>query len=452
MKKKFVGSLLSFFASTGLALAQAPAPAPSTSTMTQPRAVSAPGGASEAFRTGTDDIPRSDTFALPGVDHGCSHGLEPHWPAVVEPCSQFWANAEYLLWWVKSGPVNTQLVTTGSLADQFPGALGQPNTRVLFGTDNRFDYEDTSGARFSIGYWFDRQGSVGIEGTGFVMEQRSSHNRFSSNGSGSPPIGTSFFNTAMGREDWNDLAAPLLFVGYSDVTSTTQLYGGEANIVVNLYRSECWNIDLLGGFRYVGLDESVTISDATTSAPGVFVFYNNTALPPPAITAVNDSFRTHNHFYGGQAGARVDYKFGNTFVQVTGKIAMGDMNEEVDVSGTSALLVGPVGPVSTIARGIFANAANQGRQEKDTFAVIPEVEVKLGYQFTPHLSANVGYTFMYISDVARPGQQIDHFVNPNTTPTFAEFNQPGGGAFPRSIFNSTDYWAHGLSFGMEVKY
>src|SRR5439155_12510199 len=134
----------------------------------------------------------------------------------------------------------------------FPGALGQPNTRVLLGAGNPFDYDATSGARFTLGYWFDRHGSVGLEGRGLILEQRSSRSRFSSNGSGSPLIGVPFFNTTLNREDWEDIAFPLLFVGAIDVASTSQLYGGEVNFVGNLLRDECWNVDVFGGVRYLG--------------------------------------------------------------------------------------------------------------------------------------------------------------------------------------------------------
>src|ERR1051325_5308843 len=36
-----------------------------------------------------------------------------------------WVSAEYLLWWTKSGPLSTPLVTTGSLADIPPGEIGR---------------------------------------------------------------------------------------------------------------------------------------------------------------------------------------------------------------------------------------------------------------------------------------------------------------------------------------
>jgi hypothetical protein len=395
----------------------------------------------------------------PATDPYGPSSLSPHFQSVVDPGGQWWGGVEYLLWWVSPGRVSAPLVSTGSPADlvtgvpgTFPGTLGLKTTTVLFGPGNEFDYGATSGARMTLGYWFDCQGSVGIEGRGFVMEQRTSTHTFSANGSGAPVIATPFFNTALGIEDANDIAFPGLFTGLISVASTTQLYGFEVNIVSNLLRSECWNISALGGFRFAGLDESVTRFDATTPSPGNVDFYLNTAFPPPAVTTTTDLFQTHNHFYGGQLGGTVQRNFGKTFFAVSGRVALGDVHEEVHNSGVSALFVGPVGPVSQHGGGLLVLDANTGRFERDTFAVIPEVELKIGYQFNCHCSAYVGYTFMYWSDVVRPGDQIDHLVNANRVPTFAEFNQPGGGPFPRALFNSTDYWAHGVSFGVEFKF
>ena len=71
---------------------------------------------------------------------------------------------------------------------------------------------------------------------------------------------------ALGREDFDELAVPLAAVGRVDVVSRTKLYGGEANFVANLYRDECWNVDVFGGFRFLDLEESLDIATATSSA------------------------------------------------------------------------------------------------------------------------------------------------------------------------------------------
>jgi hypothetical protein len=46
------------------------------------------------------------------------------------------------------------------------------------------------------------------------------------------------------------------------------------------------------------------------------------------------------------------------------------------------------------------------------------------------------YDFLYLSEVVRPGDQIDHNLVPSPLP----------------IFNRTDFWAQGVSFGLEVKF
>ena len=285
-----------------------------------------------------------------------------------------------------------------------------------------------------------------------ILEQVSSVHHFSSNGSGSPLLGTPFFNTALGREDFDELAVPLAAVGRADVVSRTKLYGGEANFVANLYRDECWNVDVFGGFRFLDLEESLDIATATSSAPGLTVVFLGTAFPPPAITGTNDHFQVHNQFYGGQLGGRFDYKQGNWILGAGGRVALGVVHEVVDSTGFSTLNVGPVGPVAVTGGGVYAQATNGGRQTNDTFAVVPEVEARVGYQFNSHLCAYVGYTFLYMSDVVRPGDQVDHRVNPNQVPTFGEFGTPGGGNFPARIFSSTDYYIHGINFSIEVRF
>lgn len=442
-RNSLVGSVQSVLASTGSTLADAIGLGPPSAAMTPPRAVS--------DAAVLPDAAGQDSVCIPGARQ-TSDAFLPIFGGDGEPCGRVWASADYLLWWVKSGPVGGPLVTTGSLTDPFPGAVGQPNTRVLLGSNDHFGYDAASGARFRVGYWFDRDSSVGIEGDGLVLEQRSARHQYTSDGGGTPLLGTSFFNTALGREDLNVIAAPQLFAGALDVSSTTQLYGFETNGVSNMLHNGHWNIDAIGGFRYLGLDETLTISNASAAEPGLVSVYDNAAFSGAAITTNTDSFATHNRFYGGQGGARLIYKGDNFFVQVTGKLALGDVHEEVEAVGYSTLRMGPVGPVSTTPGGVYAGPSNGGSHSRDEFAVVPEVELKIGYQFTPHWSASVGYTFLYWSNVARPGDQIDRNVNPNRVPTFTDFNQTGGGSGPRPLFNTTDYWAQGLTFGLEFKF
>jgi hypothetical protein len=96
----------------------------------------------------------------------------------------------------------------------------------------------------------------------------------------------------------------------------------------------------------------------------------------------------------------------------------------------------------------FALPTNIGITSRNEFAVIPEFQLQVSYDFTPNLRAFAGYNYLYWSEVVRPGDQIDRVVN-------ASQRQGGvllGAARPQPRFESTDFWAQGLNVGMQVRY
>jgi hypothetical protein len=69
----------------------------------------------------------------------------------------------------------------------------------------------------------------------------------------------------------------------------------------------------------------------------------------------------------------------------------------------------------------------------------------LKYDLTPCLQASVGYNFLYWSKVMRGGEQIDTDVNLTQQP-------PGpttGDLRPRYLAITNDFWAQGLTAGLE---
>src|SRR5207244_361036 len=109
-------------------------------------------------------------------------------------------------------------------------------------------------------------------------------------------------------------------------------------------------------------------------------------------------------------------------------------------------------PATVTNAGLLALATNSGRHARDDFAVLPEIGVNFGFQITDRLQAFVGYTYMYWSNVVRPGDQVDLGLNPNLIPTSATFNTAGGPARPAFSFRDTDFWAQGINVGMEFRY
>ena len=71
---------------------------------------------------------------------------------------------------------------------------------------------------------------------------------------------------------------------------------------------------------------------------------------------------------------------------------------------------------------------------------------------TRRVRATVGYTFFYMSEVVRPGDQIDRVVNPTQLPTAGAFVAGTTPTRPSFPFQSSDFWAQGLNFGLEIRY
>jgi hypothetical protein len=356
-------------------------------------------------------------------------------PSSADDAYRIWARGEYLLWWTKNGPAPA-LVTTGSSADAFPGALGQPGTRVLFG-DSGLNYGSSSGFRIILGGWFDCDNTIGIEGSGFMLQQRSTGFSAASDPLGNPALYLPVYRADLGREGVYRVADPVVGLnGNLNITSQSRLWDAEVNGIFNAVRNKCMSIDLLAGFRYADLTESLTINTDSTD------FINNIR------DVTTDSFATRNQYYAGQIGIRGAFRYDRFMVEAGAKVALGVNHENVAIGGlTTESGAGSTNP-GMFPGGVFAQPSNLGSTFHNQFAVMPEVQLKLAYQVRPNVSAYVGYDFLYWNQVVRPGAQIDHSINPTQS--------LGGGltgpAAPLPQFNHTDYWAHGVSFGVEIRY
>ena len=367
-----------------------------------------------------------------------------------DPCEAFrpapfsedrvWFNSEFLLWWIKNGSV-PPLVTASPPAGT--GTLGQPGTVILFGPDSDFDRSPTPGGRFTAGGWLDEHRTFGLEGSYFFVAPRG--NQFTAGGdgsAGSPVIARPFFNTVTGKEDSELVAFPGVLAGHISVDPSIRLQGFEANALCNLCSSCNYRIGALAGFRYVDLDEGLGVTENLAVLPSA-------PLIGGSGFVVHDGFSTHNQFYGGQLGLRGEMWTGRLFAVANAKVALGDSQQSVDINGLTQITT-PAGAVSTQPGGLMALPSNSGHFFSDRFAVVPEGNLAVGYQVTEHLSVTIGYTFLYWSNVDRPGNQIDRSINPVALPISGtpavQSNRP---AFSHQ---ETDFWAQGLTFGLELRF
>jgi hypothetical protein len=408
-------------------------------TAQSPYAPRAPDGVRAILGTPVASDPAVSPPAVQGGDTACAQAPCGGWGGPCPPAGRFWVSGEYLLWWIRNSNL-PPLVTASPLASA--AVLGQPGTVVLFG--GRTDNEERSGGRFRAGFWLDDRQTFGLEGSYFFLGSRSVNFTAGSAGAGSAVIGRPFFNALTGAEDAELVSVPGALTGATAVSLSSRLQGAELNGICNLCCGCRGRVDLLAGFRFLELNEGLGIAEDLTVNPGVPVT-GGTAF------GVNDQFSTRNRFYGGQVGARAEFWSGNLFVNVRGTVALGGTDQVVDVAGST--VIAPPGRVPTVGNGgLLAQPTNSGHFTRDQFAVVPEVGINVGYQVTNYLRAFVGYTFLYWSDVVRPGDQIDRAVNPTQLPLSAAAPVLTGPARPAPVLRDTDFWAQGISFGLEFRY
>jgi hypothetical protein len=352
---------------------------------------------------------------------------------------RFYVGGEYLLWWLQ-GQRTPVLATTSSPSDF--GILGAPSTQVLFG-GNGINSGPFSGGRFWAGYWLTCK--TALEVNGFFLGQRSAN--FSVNSITNPVIGRPFLEANNGQESAQLTALPGVTAGALTINSPTNLWGLGANLRCLLCCGCNYNIYALAGFRNINLDEKLTLQEDIQGLP---------TAPPPftkQTITVLDSFRTQNHFYGGNLGLGALWYRGRWSVNANAQVALGDNVQILDING-SQRFVSPAGQVQNFTGGLLALPSNIGHFSNNAFSVVPEVGINLGYNFTPSLRAFVGYNFLYWSNVIRPGTSIDRSLDVTQIPNFPINPEPAPvpGQHPAPVFHQVGFWAQGISFGLQYVY
>jgi hypothetical protein len=138
-------------------------------------------------------------------------------------------------------------------------------------------------------------------------------------------------------------------------------------------------------------------------------------------------------------------------VEVRGKVAIGITHQEITIAG-GQLVTDPRGVTRSFQGGLLALSSNIGRFDRDEFAVVPECGINLGYQFTDHFRAYVGYNLLYWSNVLRPGDQIDRALDVTLIPNFPVQANAADVTRPAVPFQDTDFWVQGLNFGFEFRF
>ncbi|HEY1190400.1 MAG TPA: BBP7 family outer membrane beta-barrel protein [Gemmata sp.] len=380
------------------------------------------------------DEPKLDP--LPKLD---AKPTEPEPPR--GPLGPGWGSSELLYWWPARQPVPPLVAGTRT---GLPPTFGDPGTALLVG-GQALGSQPHAGGRFTTGSSINCAETFGYEISYLFLGTRT-YRAAVSDFPGSPvqSFGLPYTNAVTGANEFLTLAQPGVSTAALTVSTSTRVQGWEVNTVANVIDDKKFKLNALAGWRYFQVHEGLRIEDTQLRF-----------LDVPGVYRSADQFDAHNRFHGGQIGLHADAHRGIVFCEMTAKVAFGQNYEVVKTEGMNVMqapsLAGGT-PWAFGGSGIYVQPSNFGRTGRGVFAVVPEGTVKFGFRLGDSARVYVGYSFIYLSDAVRPGDQIDRTLNPAQLPIVSGTGPVFTADRPARIVNRSDFWAQGLTIGFETRY
>lgn len=385
-------------------------------------------------------------------------------PPLVAPCvpppTRHYVNLDALGWWVQ-GDSLPALVTTSPIGTEqsIAGVLGEPTTTVLFG-DQTVNTNARPGGRVQGGVWIDPFQSIAIEGHYYGLATATT-NYFASStftdGSLTDPILARPFFDANPLVQANsslivafpDFQIPILLPpvlvdidGSVQVqeTSRVQSAGGGGRYALGPYTNPT-RLFIVGGYRYFSLNEALTIVSTSTTDQ-----FDPPFDVPAGYIETADYFSTKNTFNGGEIGMGAEMIRNRWTLGAETRLALGNMAQTLTIDGRTSAIWDVY--TASYVGGLLAQPTNIGTFSQNKFALIPQVDVKVGYHVLPALRLTVGYNFTYVSSVLRPGDQVDLSVNTTQIAGLPLVGDP----VPAVSMSTSGMWLQGLSAGLDFRF
>ncbi len=316
------------------------------------------------------------------------------------PDGRWWTELAFGLSWVPTNqpPANVRLRVPdpASLFGTVPG----PVLPVAGLSSGRLD----AALGLVLGRWFGETNTEGVEASFYF---RNAENTF---GVTSPGV-LVLFPEGRGRAP-QVIAFPdpvgARVVGSFPATLATFFATVDVNYRHKLLCTDNARLDALVGYRFAYLEDQLYLGE----------------VPDGSDDYKRNRASVSNPFHGGQIGLASEVRADGWYASGSAKVAFGVVTPEVTTSG---LFVGAEGRTGNGFRRLGAlNAADESE-----FAVIPTLNVAVGRQVGDHSRVFAGYSFQYLSRVARLGDALD----------------PGSGRL-----TLTDFWVQSINFGVEWRY
>jgi hypothetical protein len=375
---------------------------------------------------------------------------EPYQPEATEakaipperprgPLGPSWDDFELLYWWPMRQPVPA--LGFGTPSGQ-PPVPGQDGTQLLVG-GRSLGSQPSAGGRFTLGVAVNDDETLGLDVTYLFLGTRTFTQTARDYGGGTTAnFGVPYTDPATGATGVLPLAQPGITHAALTAATSVSVQGWEVNTLANVLDEKYVKLNAVLGWRYFQVHEGLQLASAQTR------------LADGSVIGTADLFDTANRFNGGQIGLHADARHGIVFCEITAKVAFGQSYEVTREQGlTTVQPFGGQGPVTrTYPGGIYVQPSNAGRSASGVFAVLPEGTFKFGFRLGDVSRVYVGYSFLYLSDAVRPGDQIDRTLHPGQVPLVSGVGPVVGSDRPSHLFNRSDFWAQGLVIGLETRY
>ena len=164
-----------------------------------------------------------------------------------------------------------------------------------------------------------------------------------------------------------------------------------------------------------------------------------------------DRFATETEFNGAVIGVRGERCCGAFTWEGGIRLAIGESSSRAAISGETTATA-PDGSGGTIVDesdfGLLTQDTNIGNYRRSDFTVSPELRLGLSWDLAPCWRGTLGYTLLYVGQVARVGDTIDRQVNLTQVGTGGLDGVPE----PRFEWRLTDLVAHGFNVGLEATF
>jgi len=383
----------------------------------------------------------SDPLAPPPPTTGPVPEVKPIAPEhPLGPLGPSWDTLELLYWWPTHQPIPPLVYGSNSGVPSLVGGNGS-----LLAGGHAISSQPSAGGRFTLGYSLNNAQTFGLEGTYLFLGTRS-FNETVRNFAGSPiqSFGLPYTNASTGASELLLLGQGSGTQSFLNLSTSVRVQGGEINTVANVFDEKNVKLNFLLGWRNFQTYEGLSIAQTQyryTGAGGVF----QTA----------DQFDARNSFNGGQLGLYADVRRGIVFCELTTKVAFGQNYEVVKTGGmTHLLLPGVGGAISQTypGSGVYVQPSNLGRTASGVFAILPEGTIKFGFRLGDSGRLYVGYSFLYLTDAVRPGDQIDRTLYTTQVPLVSGTGPVYTSDRPARIFTHSDFWVQGVVIGLETRY